>query len=161
MCLYIFFYDIFVVKQYFPALNISLRLWLCGFQCFEVQNLCIINASLTLFFKIRISTFFLQSRMSVYVTHSPAGTSVQNMIHWSQVGIPEGPWDLCQISVRKILASPDGPLCQPFLLLSATFLLMVTCFLYVACHQVPLPFGTCSTLLPYGHFLKRFSSCHL
>lgn len=27
----------------------------------------------------------LQSRVDVYSTHCPAGTSVQNMIHWTQV----------------------------------------------------------------------------
>lgn len=34
-------------------------------------------------------SMYLQSRISVYVTHAPAGTSVQNMIHWAQVGVPE------------------------------------------------------------------------
>lgn len=29
----------------------------------------------------------LQSRANVYVAHSPAGTSVQNILHWSQVGM--------------------------------------------------------------------------
>ena len=27
----------------------------------------------------------LQSRANVYVAHTPSGTSVQNILHWSQV----------------------------------------------------------------------------
>jgi len=34
-------------------------------------------------------TILLQSRVDVYSTHCPAGTSVQNIIHWSQVKFPE------------------------------------------------------------------------
>ena len=30
---------------------------------------------------------FLQTRLDVYTTHSPAGTSVQNMIHYAQVSL--------------------------------------------------------------------------
>lgn len=51
---------------------------------------CFLNTVLILFFNM----FILQSRVPVYITHSPAGTSVQNMIHWRQVGIPRVHWGL-------------------------------------------------------------------
>lgn len=34
---------------------------------------------------IALFSFLLQSRVDVYGSHCPAGTSVQNMLHWSQV----------------------------------------------------------------------------
>lgn len=34
---------------------------------------------------MRHNLFTLQSRLDVYLAHSPAGTSVQNMLHWAQV----------------------------------------------------------------------------
>lgn len=61
------------------------------------------------------SIFIFQSRLSVYLTHSPAGTSVQDILHWKQVGIPGVQLCLCKISIRKICASHEAPLCKPFL----------------------------------------------
>lgn len=41
----------------------------------------------------------LQSRVDVYSAHCPAGTSVQNMIHWSQVEFPESKMSMAVLLV--------------------------------------------------------------
>lgn len=40
-------------------------------------------------FSQKTTRTLLQSRANVYVAHSPAGTSVQNILHWSQVSMKQ------------------------------------------------------------------------
>ena len=60
---------------------------------------CLLHAIFILYSHI----FILQSRVPVYATHSPAGTSVQNMIHWSQVGISGARWEVVENQHWKVL----------------------------------------------------------
>ena len=41
--------------------------------------------------------------MAVYATHNPAGTSVQNMIHWLQVGLSGAWWEVVENQHWKVL----------------------------------------------------------
>ncbi|KAM5243993.1 lysosomal acid lipase/cholesteryl ester hydrolase-like isoform 1-T2 [Hipposideros larvatus] len=73
--------DIFGVKQFLPQ-NEVLK-WLGKHVCSHVilKELCGNALFLLCGFNERNLNM---SRVPVYITHSPAGTSVQNMIHWSQ-----------------------------------------------------------------------------
>lgn len=54
---------------------------------------------------MRHNLFTLQSRLDVYLAQSPAGTSVQNMLHWAQVHAPSF-WYDANISLQD----PQGVL---------------------------------------------------
>ena len=66
-----------------------------GANCVYYQ--CLLQAVFILYFHV----FILQSRVAVYATHTPAGTSVQNMLHWSQVRIPGVQWGVCGTSALE------------------------------------------------------------
>ncbi|GAB5578315.1 lipase member K isoform X1 [Prionailurus iriomotensis] len=74
--------DLFGVKQFLPQ-NAVLK-WLSTHVCSRVilKELCGNALFVLCGFNERNLNM---SRVSVYITHSPAGTSVQNILHWSQV----------------------------------------------------------------------------
>ncbi|XP_042637355.1 lysosomal acid lipase/cholesteryl ester hydrolase [Orycteropus afer afer] len=77
--------EIFGVKEFLPQ-NVILK-WLGTHICTHVilKELC----GNVLFILCGFNERNLNmSRVDVYTSHSPAGTSVQNMMHWGQVGSP-------------------------------------------------------------------------
>ena len=78
----------------------SVVLMLPSINCVYYQ--CLLHAIFILYSHI----FILQSRVPVYATHNPAGTSVQNMIHWSQVGISGAWWEVVENQHWKVLCIP-------------------------------------------------------
>ncbi|CAN0552191.1 unnamed protein product [Rangifer tarandus platyrhynchus] len=76
------FKDLFGVKEFFP--QSAFLKWLSTHVCTHVilKELCGNIFFVLCGFNERNLNM---SRVPVYATHNPAGTSVQNMIHWSQV----------------------------------------------------------------------------
>lgn len=86
-------------RTFFLALRlIYLRLWLRSAK--HDSYPCLLNAVSFTYF----SVFILQSRVPVYISHSPAGTSVQNILHWAQVGV---------LGARRGLPTIPSPSCPP------------------------------------------------
>ncbi|XP_005896100.1 lysosomal acid lipase/cholesteryl ester hydrolase [Bos mutus] len=78
----LFLKDLFGIKEFFPQ-NTFLK-WLSTHMCTHVilKELCGNVFFVLCGFNERNLNM---SRVAVYATHNPAGTSVQNMIHWLQV----------------------------------------------------------------------------